>query len=424
MPIVAGDVLSGRYKIMEKADSGTLADLWVAYDTLLNRKVIVKPAKEGEWDAGPGHYPAGIFEKEARIAAGLEHPHLLPVYDYGRHGDNQYLVMRVFNATLREYIRRFDSPKGMPLDVAMPLFQRIASAIDYLHEKGPIVHGNLKPNTIVLDTESGSQIHPFISDFGVAARGAEGIGTPLYIAPEQVSGGKVLPATDLFSLGVILYECLTGVLPYRGDNMSSILYQKMHPEDGQYSVRKIRTDIPVGVDVVVERLTRPEPSERYPCAVSAIEDMTRAFYSGQSEIGGTVFISYARKEREYVHALAQRLRSIGIKLWTDQDIQPGANWDRSVEEALKDTECMLVIMSPTAVQSENVQDEWSYFLEEGKPVYPFIYQSCELPLRLRRRQHIKSTGDMLTDISRIVDVLAGGTASSPIASDTPPGSLA
>jgi len=201
----------------------------------------------------------------------------------------------------------------MPLDVALPLFQSIAGAIDYLHEHGPVIHGNLKPNNVVLDTESGVRIHPFVSDFGVATLGAQGIGTPQYMAPEQVTGPEVSPATDLFALGVILFECLTGSLPFPRSSVASTLYSKLQPAEGQYSVRRIRADLPVGLDLVVEGLTRPDPSERYPNASAAIEQMARVFYAGQSGIEGTVFVSYAREESSYVHDLARRLRSIGIK---------------------------------------------------------------------------------------------------------------
>lgn len=399
-------VLGGRYKVIGTKDCGTLADIRLAYDTLLRRNVTVKLATEGDPESGRGRYPDGVFKREAEIAASLQHPHLHPVYDYGTQAGQHYLVMRVFNETLREHIHRFERPHMLPLDAALPLFQSIAGAIDYLHEQGGIVHGNLKPNNIVLDTESGSRVHPFVSDFGVAALGPRLIGTPLYMAPEQMSGAEVSSAADLFALGIILYECLTGSRPFSHDDLPGILRSKLEPRDGQYSVRRLRSDLPVGVDLVVEGLTRPDPSDRYASASDAIEEMARAFYSGQSSVEGTVFLSYAREETAYVHDLARRLRGIGIKLWLDQDIQPGTNWDRSVEEALRKSSCMLVIMSRAAVESESVTDEWSYFLDHGKAVYPMIYEPCELPLRLRRRQHITRSHDLLSDMSRIIGVLA------------------
>lgn len=404
-------ILGGRYRVVGPMDCGTLADIRLAYDTLLRRKVTIKLAMEDESATGRGWYPVGVFKREAELAASLQHPHLLAIHDYGIDGTRQYLVMRYFNETLREHIRRFTPPALMPLDMAVPLFQSIAGAVDYLHAHGPIVHGNLKPNNIVLDTEFETRVHPFVSDFGVATTGAGLHGTPIYMAPEQAAGGGVSYKADLFALGIILFESLTGSLPFLRGDIHSILLSKIKPVDGQYSVRRFRADLPAGVDLVVEGLTRPEPSERYASASAAIDEIARAFYSGQSAIEGTVFLSYAREESEYVHALARRLRSVGIKVWIDQDIQPGTNWDRSVEEGLQLANSMLLVISRAAMQSETVRDEWSYFLDQGKAVYPVIYEPCELPLRLRRRQHIAISRDLLSDVARVVAALAEGSRS-------------
>lgn len=400
-------VLGGRYRVIGKVDCGTLADIRLAHDTLLKRKVTVKLATETRGDASddPGSYPPGVFAREAEMTASLQHPHVHPVYDYGREGALEYLVMRFFDETLRQFARRFQAPAFMPLDLAVSLFQSLAGAVDYLHERS-VVHGNLKPNTIVLDTEAGPRPHPFVSDLGVAALGPSGIGTPFYMAPEQASEREVTGAADLFALGVLLYECLTGALPFGEGNIASILFQKLHPAVGQYSARSRRPELPLGVDLVLEGLTRPEPAERYRTATAAMEDLARAFYSGQEAIEGTVFVSYAREESTYVHELARRLRGLGVKVWIDQDIPAGASWDRSVEEALRAADRMLVVLSRAAVESETVQDEWSYFLDHGKGVVPLVYEPCEVPLRLRRRQRVESTRDLLGDLSRLVAVLA------------------
>jgi hypothetical protein len=175
------------------------------------------------------------------------------------------------------------------------------------------------------------------------------------------------------------------------------------------SVRKIKPHLPPGVDVVLDRLTRCEPEERYSSLAEAVDELARAFYSGQASIEGQVFISYARKDKDFVYELAKELRRVGLDLWIDQDIPPGANWDKSIEKALAQCDKLLLIVSPASMVSENVQDEWSYFLEEGKPVYPFIYEATELSFRLRRRQYIMGAGDLLNDVAGIVDVLSGGT---------------
>src|SRR5690606_33329346 len=136
-----------------------------------------------------------------------------------------------------------------------------------------------------------------------------------------------------------------------------------------------RPDLPIGVDVVIKRLTRHDPQERFHTATEASEALNHVFYSGKSNIDGKIFISYARKDSEYVHNLTKELRRIGLDIWIDQDIEPGSNWDEAIENALNDCDMMLLITTEASMSSEYVTHEWSYFMGGGKPVYPFIPQS-------------------------------------------------
>jgi serine/threonine protein kinase len=404
--VVIGDVLGGRYQIVERIETGTLAEVWSAHDAILDRKVAVKIG----WRSEDGQNPFNdreLFRREAQIAAKLEHPHLLPVYDFGEHDDYLYLVARYFNETLRNRL----GGQTLPSLTTLRLLQQLADAIDHLHQQGQITHGNLKPSTIVLDSQAG-KLHPYISDFGIAAIGVTNVGTPIYMAPEQLKDEETTTAVDLYAFGVIILECFTGQTPFAEANINRIFYLKLQPEPQMYSARRHRPELPMGVDVVIDRLTRTNPQERYPTAQAAVDELTRAFYTGKSNIEGKVFISYARKDQDYVHGLARQLRNIGIDIWIDQDISPGANWDHHIETALALCDKMLLILSPAAVASENVHDEWSYFLEHGKAVYPFVYQPCEMSFRLRRRQFMTSTGDTLNDVAKIVDILAGGIPTS------------
>jgi serine/threonine-protein kinase len=406
-PIGTGTRVGGRYEILGRLESGTLADIRTARDVVLDRVVNVKLSRV----QGPP-FTAGFFAEEARLAAALEHPHLLPIHDYGVHDGAHFLVMRRYDTTLRQHLGSRRDAEHMPLEATVRLFRQVAAALDYLHEKGA-VHGNLKPENIVLDTTSSTEVHAFVSDFGVAVLRGRGIGTPIYMAPEQLMGGDVTPAADLFSFGITLYETLTGAIPFTGDDSPALLAQRLMPADGLYSARKRRSDLPLGVDLVIAGFTQPAPADRFTTASRGIDELERAFRAGSSDIGGPVFISYARSDAAFVGLLAERLKGLGVPVWTDRDILSGDNWDRSVEAALQDATKMLVVMSPAAVASENVQDEWSYFLEKRKPVYPFVYQPCELPFRLRRRQYAASSGDLLTDVARILESLAGTPTTSP-----------
>ncbi len=389
------ETLASRYQILKTLETNTKADIRLAHDQVLDRRVMVKLGRRDS-----DYYRDGLFEYEAQLAARLEHPHVLPVYDYGIHDEFWFMILRFYNETLYEYLKR--AAGSLPLQAALDLARQIASAIDYIHAQ-QVTHGNLKPQWIVLDTENNQQIHPYISDFGVAAKGAGSEGRVAYTAPEQYSNAEITRRADLYAFGVILYECFSG--RFVADDKSHL---SRSPTDRQYKVRPVRPEVPIGVDLVIDRLTRVDPNERYATASNALEDLTHAFYSGQGALDGRVFISYARKDQDYVHKLAKQLRGVGVDLWIDQEIAPGMNWDQQIEAALNECDQMLLVFSSAALKSENVHDEWSYFLEQGKAVHIFVYQDCELPFRLRRRQYFLSKGDLLADVSQIVDVLAGG----------------
>jgi serine/threonine protein kinase len=423
--LTIGELVANRYRVKEKIRQGQSNTVWLAYDEILQRDVVLKQrASLAAEDSAPYKnfevYDVplnvrNVFEHEARMLARLEHPHLLPIYDYGLYNESPFLIMR-FLPKSQSIVDYYNELGSMPVRDMLRLVQRLASAIDYLHAQG-ITHGDINPANILL----GEQEHPYIYNLVVSsalqaiaeAHEEHIVGTPPYIAPEIFMGQSLAPAVDLFALGVMLYQMFTGELPL-GEKVPLAIAQiraQQKNEEITLSVREVRPDLPIGVDIVINRLTRLDPEERYASAQEAADALNQVFYSGQGTVEGQIFISYARKDSDYVYTLARELRRIGLSIWIDQDISTGANWDKSIEEALKTCDKMLLIVSPASMLSENVQDEWSYFLEEGKAVFPFVYQEAEMSFRLRRRQYISSSKDLLLDIARIVDVLAGGNPS-------------
>lgn len=393
MSLETGEILANRYQIEQLFRRGSVSELWAVYDRILKRRIalrIVKPELLNNQ-----HY-LQRFEQEAQLVAGLEHPHIIPIYDYGVHNDRPFQAQRLVgvDSLLHWY---FKQDKPIASSLLLRIAGQIASALDFIHQRN-IVHRAISANTIIMDEEA----QPYLINFTVAKRldvdtTIEDAQRYAVLSPEEKSGQSADIPSDIYAFGLLLYSLFTGEREPQQE------YNQVVSK-----VRDFRPELPIGVDLVVNRLLHSDPSQRYQKASSAVDDLLSAFYSGQSAVEGQVFISYSRRDSDYVYLLARELRRIGLDIWIDRNIDPGSNWDNSIEQALKDSAKMLLIVSPDSMRSENVHDEWSYFLEEGKAVFPFIYKECEMSFRLRRRQYITGTGDLLNDIARIVDILAGG----------------
>jgi len=378
-----GDIINERYAVQsEHPTENPMLRYYIASDLLLGRTVMVKISNVVD----NSHFMAR-FAQEAHVLASLEHPHIVPIHDFGLFRQHPYQVQRFLTGgKLGDYIA--EHPGGLPASAILMLAQQMSSALDYIHDQG-ILHRNITTKDIVLD----EQKQPYLTNFELAMLRENTQEMP---QADETQDGDFSRALDLYAFGLVLFQMMTGKMP---------LMQYNQFND---SVREHRPDLPLGVDLVIDRLMRSDREARFDSASAAVTSLQRAFYSGQSDIAGRVFVSYARSDSEYVVRLVTELRRIGLGVWMDRDIPPGANWDQTIEQALNTCDKMLLIASPASMLSENVQDEWSFFLEHGKAVYPFMHQDCELSFRLRRRQYIPSTGDLLGDVARIVDVLAGG----------------
>ncbi|GAA1120305.1 serine/threonine-protein kinase [Nocardiopsis composta] len=212
----AGDLLSGRYQLDEQIGSGGMGTVWRATDTILNRPVAVKllhPAQMAEPTARER------FRTEARITAGLSHPGIAQVYDYGEQGDRAFLVMElVLGETLSSILKRND---GLEPGATLDILAQSAAALASAHGRG-VVHRDIKPGNLMV-TDDGTVK---LTDFGIA-RGEHSVtltqtgmvmGTAQYISPEQASGRPATYASDIYALGVVAYECLAGQPPFTADS--------------------------------------------------------------------------------------------------------------------------------------------------------------------------------------------------------------
>ncbi|HEX5505348.1 MAG TPA: serine/threonine-protein kinase, partial [Thermomicrobiales bacterium] len=262
----------GRYRVDARLGRGGMATVYRAHDPAFGRVVALKvldPALTGD--------PAFVqrFLREARAIARLQHPNILPVYDVGEQDGEGYLVMQyVTGGTLRDRLRVPRGARVLAPAEAAALLAPVGAALDYAHRQG-VLHRDVKPTNILL-TE---QDHPFLADFGLAKGfdqdGVSGltatgmmIGTPEYMSPEQGQGGALDGRSDLYSLGVVLYEALTGRTPFRGEtaNETPVSIVVRHVTAPPPPPRALNPALSPAVEAVLLRALAKSPDERYPTA--------------------------------------------------------------------------------------------------------------------------------------------------------------
>lgn len=249
----------GPYQILERLGRGGMASVYKAVQASLNRNVALKvlpPSLAMD--------PTFVerFRREATAAASLQHPNILPIYDFGQDGDTFYIAMMlVLGGTLRERIGR------LPLPLACRIASQIADALDYAHARG-IIHRDVKPTNILMARDDWAML----ADFGIArlveAQGltstGTGIGTPEYMSPEQALGRPVDGRSDIYALGVVLFEMVTGRQPFVGPDSFSIVRQ--HVETPLPKASSINPAVPAAIDAIIERATQKVPAQRYQTA--------------------------------------------------------------------------------------------------------------------------------------------------------------
>jgi tRNA A-37 threonylcarbamoyl transferase component Bud32 len=258
----------GAYRIIEQVGRGGMATVYKAYHAAMDRYVAIKvlPRQLAE---NPEF--TGRFRREARTIANLEHPHILPVYDSGESDGVTYLVMRYLEAgTLKD---RMDEG---PLTLAQVdrYFSQLADGLGYAHRKG-VIHRDLKPSNALVD----AQDNLFLTDFGIAKLLEDGatkftatggvIGTPTYMSPEQGQGRPVDQRSDIYSLGVVLYEMVTGKVPYEAETPLAVLMQ--HIQDPLPLPSKVKPDVSPAVEQVILKALAKSPDDRYPSATEFLE---------------------------------------------------------------------------------------------------------------------------------------------------------
>jgi len=265
---LTGSLFADRYRLERKLGSGGMADVWLAEDQELGRRVAVKILHERY--ANDEQF-VERFRREATHAAGLSHPNIVSIYDRGVAEGSYFIVMEYIEGrTLKELI----VTRGpCPVPVAISYTRQILAALRYAHKNG-IIHRDIKPHNVLVDREGRLKV----ADFGIARAGASEmtevgsiVGTAQYLSPEQARGAPVDESSDLYSTGIVLYELLTGAVPFTGETPVEIAMKHLSQTPDAPSTR--RPDIPHDLDLVVLRALAKEPADRYRSAAELDRDL-------------------------------------------------------------------------------------------------------------------------------------------------------
>jgi eukaryotic-like serine/threonine-protein kinase len=278
MQLAQDTVVAGRYRLLGRLGSGGMADVWCAEDSLLNRRVALKflhPrfAQDEQF--------VERFRREASAAAGLQHPNVVGVFDRGIVDGAHYIAMEyVEGASLKDLIER-----GLSVPEAVEIVRQVLAGVKYAHEHG-IVHRDLKPQNVLVDSEGRARV----TDFGIARAGASEItqtgsvlGTAQYLSPEQAQGLPVTAASDIYSVGVMLYEALTGRVPFDADSPVTVALKQVSERPRPPS--ELNPAVSRALDGVVLRALAKDPANRFASA----EDFLQALDVAEADPSGAAF---------------------------------------------------------------------------------------------------------------------------------------
>ncbi len=267
----------GKYVIINKIGKGSTGDVFLSHDPYYRRDVAIKVYNiEEDSDADRAKVARKMFYNEAHMVGMLQHPNIMPIYDAGEEEGKYYVVTEHIQGarTLAAYCR---PDNLLRVDDVVEIIYKCAKALHYAHGRG-VIHRDIKPSNVMLTNDNDARIIDFgiaiVSDSEVSR--IEGIaGSPSYMSPEQVQSEELTPKSDLYSLGAVMYELLTGFRPFRADNLSKLLHQIVYATPPP--IHTYRDDLPEQLENVVTAVMLKEPDQRIASGASMAAELTRVY---------------------------------------------------------------------------------------------------------------------------------------------------
>lgn len=351
-----------EYEIRALIAYGGISTVYDAYQPALKRGVAIRVLNKS---LRSNTALISAFTHEAELLAQLEHPHILPIHDYGTERDISYMALRLMSAgSLKDRVKAVGS---LPIKECITLTRQLASALDYIHSRG-MVNGELSRANILFDSWG----NPYIGNlfFANLQVGSKETLAWSYAAPERWHGDSATTLSDQYAFGVLVYYMLTGEKPFQGRNNK---LRDQHLNQPPPLPQTYRPDIPLAVNEVLFRTMAKQPTDRYP----SVTDFAREFEQAIQALPQHLFISYSRRDKDYARHLTDHLIENGFTVWIDSQIEYGDTWFNEIEEAIQACAAFLLLMSPEASKSEWVQKEILLAKRDKKPIFPLLLDGNE-----------------------------------------------
>ena len=262
-------IICNRYKILDHLGTGGMATVWLGYDTILDRQVAIKTFKIDANDEDA----VKRFNREAKAVTSLSHPNIVSIYDVENEGEFYYLILEyVEGMTLKDYMIK--NPR-IPIETIVHIAKQIAEGLSHAHQNG-IIHRDIKPQNILMNENLTCKI----TDFGIAraygdttlTQTNQMLGTVYYLSPEQARGNVATAQSDIYSLGILIFEMITGQIPFKGESAVAIALK--HLQEELPDIDKYRDNVPQSVKNIVLHATMKNPNERYISSKELFEDLS------------------------------------------------------------------------------------------------------------------------------------------------------